>query len=150
MRHYTHCVSIPLDKESIDLANEPRPIPWSHSTDESNCYINFYRSWIEASFQVTTSANTAAGEKILRLVKPHSCAISRIDGNFVFVSQDGNVLGSDFTEALKNESYYRTALDNCFCNAEKQMLDDYCPQYLGQQNVSSDTVGRILLFRGRM
>lgn len=135
MRHYTHCVSIPLDKESIDLANEPRPIPWSHSTDESNCYINFYRSWIEASFQITTANATAAGEKILKLVKPHSCAISRIDGNFVFVSQDGNVLGSDFTEALKNESYYRTALDNCFCNAEKQMLDDYCPQYLGQQNI---------------
>ena len=139
MRHYTHCVSIPLDKESIDLANEPRPIPWSHSTDESNCYINFYRSWIEASFQVTTAGNTTAGEKILKLVKPHSCAISRIDGNFVFVSQDGNVLESDFTEVLKNESYYRTALDNCFCNAEKQMLDDYCPQYLGQQNVPSSS-----------
>ena len=139
MRHYTHCVSIPLDKESIDLANEPRPIPWSHSTDESNCYINFYRSWIEASFQVTTSANTTKGETNLKLVKPHSCAISRIDGNFVFVSQDGNVLGSDFTEALKNESYYRTALDNCFCNAEKQMLDDYCPQYLGQQNIPSSS-----------
>ena len=135
MRHYTHCVSIPLDKESIDLANEARPIPWSHSTDESNCYINFYRSWIEASFQVTTAAATTAGEKILKLVKPHSCAISRIDGNFVFVGTDGTVLGSDFTEALKNESYYRTALDNCFCNKEKQLLDDYCPQYLGQQNI---------------
>ena len=105
MRHYTHCVSIPLDKESIDLANEPRPIPWSHSTDESNCYINFYRSWIEASFQVTTTANTAAGEKILKLVKPHSCAISRIDGNFGFVSPKYPIFWVFETEILYSEVY---------------------------------------------
>ena len=139
MRHYTHCVAIPLDKNEIDLANEPRPVSWSHSTDESNCYINFYRSWIEVALQITTSGNTAAGEQNLTLVKPHSNCISRIDGNFVFVSQDGTVLGSDFSEALKSESYYRTALDNCFCNADKQMLDDYCPQYIGQQNINSSS-----------
>ena len=45
MRHYTHSVNIPLDKNEVDLANEPKPIPWSHSSEESNCYINFYRSW---------------------------------------------------------------------------------------------------------
>ena len=139
MRHYTHCVTIPLDKEEIDLTNESRPIPWNHSTDESNCYINFYRSWIEATFKVSTNTSVSSGDSYLTLVKPHSCAISRIDGNFVFVTQDGTVLGSDFTEALKNESYYRTVLDNCFCNANKQMLDDYCPQYTGQQNVVTDT-----------
>ena len=47
MRHYTHSVNIPLDKNEIDLSNEPKPIPWSHSSEESNCYINFYRSWLE-------------------------------------------------------------------------------------------------------
>ena len=134
MRHYTHSVNIPLDKNEIDLSNEPKPIAWSHSSEESNCYINFYRSWLECTFKVTANGNSGK----LELCKPHSCAISHIDGNMVFVSRDGTVLGSDFTESIRKESYYRTVLDNCFCNAEKQLLDDYCPQYVGMRNISID------------
>lgn len=137
MRHYTHSVNIPLDKNEVDLANEPKPIPWSHSSEESNCYINFYRSWLEVTFKVNINANP--GSQILTLLKPHSCAISHIDGNMVFVSRDGTVLGSDFTESIRKESYYRTVLDNCFCNADKQMLDDYTPQYVGMQNIDIKT-----------
>ena len=55
MRHYTHSVNIPLDKNEIDLSNEPKPIPWSHSSEESNCYINFYRSWLECTIKVTAN-----------------------------------------------------------------------------------------------
>ena len=58
MRHYTHSVNIPLDKNEIDLSNEPKPIPWSHSSEESNCYINFYRSWLECTFKVTANGNS--------------------------------------------------------------------------------------------
>ena len=73
MRHYTHSVNIPLDKNEVDLANEPKPIPWSHSSEESNCYINFYRSWLEVTFKVNINANP--GSQNLTLLKPHSCAI---------------------------------------------------------------------------
>jgi len=138
MKHYFNYVSIPLEKGNISLKNKPRAIPWTSSSRNEQAYINYYNSFIEVTLKIATSNTTQAAKSVyVSLKKPESCIIEKLDGSFSFLDPNTQQeMGMDVSENIINESMYRTALDCCFCNRDKQVLDDFCPVWNGMSNFS--------------
>ena len=139
MKHYLNYVSIPIDKGSINLKSRPRALPWTSSSRNEQAYINYYQSFIEATIRIAVNKGSLTGTPYLRLKKPHNCIIEKLDGSFSFIDPtSGQELGVDISENIANESFYRAALDCCFCNRDKQVLDDICPIWNGMCNYEDD------------
>ena len=137
MKHNLNYVSIPIDKGYISLKTKPRAVPWTSSSRNEQAYINYYNSFIELTLQIIVKGLDMSGKKDVNisLLKPHNCIIEKLDGSFSFIDpQTNQEMGIDISENIMNESFYRAVLDCCFCNKEKQLLDDYCPCYNGMSN----------------
>lgn len=134
MKHFMNYVSVPIDKGTISLKTKPRSIPWVSSSRNEGSYINYYNSFLEVTVRIIF-ANAITNNAYLLLKKPHNCLIEKMDGNFSFIDpQSGQEMGLDVSENIMDESFYRAALDYCFCNKDKQLLDDFCPCWLGMNN----------------
>lgn len=140
MRHHTSFVNIPLEKGTISLKNRPRAVPWTSSSRNEQAYINYYNSFIEVTLKIVTTTTTSADKTVyVSLKKPEACIIERLDGSYSFLDpQTNQEMGYDISENIINESFYRCALDNCFCNRDKQVLDDFCPVWNGMCNFSTE------------
>lgn len=134
MKHYVNYVSIPIDKGTINLMNRPRAIPWTSSSRNEQAYINYYNSFIEATIRIVL--NQATGSKVyINLLKPEVCIAEKMDGSMSFIDpQTNQEMALDVSENIINESFYRAALDCCFCNKDKQILDDFAPVWNGMDN----------------
>jgi len=141
MRHYLHQLPIPLPTGSVSLLNTPKAITFSNSTEENNVYINFYNSYISAKVKFTgNNAYATEGSEVpLKMHNPAGTVIDRCNGSFVFCDQNGQILGSDFSGSINNESYYRCALDAVFCNKDKQIYDEFTTTWNGE-NIYNETM----------
>lgn len=139
MKHFMNYVSVPIDKGTISLKTKPRSIPWTSSSRNEGSYINYYNSFLEVTIRFVFTSAIGANTK-LYLKKPHNCVVEKMDGQFSFVDpQTGQECGLDISENIMDESFYRAALDYCFCNKDKQLLDDFMPCWLGMNNYYSAT-----------
>lgn len=147
MKHYMNYVSIPIDKGSINLMTKPRALPWTSSSRNEQAYINYYNSFIEATIRIIVKNDSDLKQPVyINLIKPENCIAEKLDGSISFIDpQTNQELAFDCTENIINESFYRAALDCCFCNKEKQVLDDFvpvwngCPNFNIEHGVASDT-----------
>ena len=135
MKHYLNYVSIPIDKGTINLKSRPRALPFLSSSRNEQAYINYYQSFIEATIRMEVAGQANNNNVYLVLKKPHNTIIEKMDGSFSFIDPtSGQELGVDISENIADESFYRAALDCCFCNRDKQVLDDIAPVWNGCDN----------------
>ena len=136
MKHYLNYVNIPLDKGSINLKTRPRAIPFTSSSRNESAYINYYQSFIEATIRIVVNATIDNSDDVYLVLKqPHNCIIEKMDGSFSFIDPtSGQEMGIDISENIAQESFYRAALDCCYCNRDKQVLDDIVPVWNGMCN----------------
>ena len=136
MKHYLNYVNIPLDKGSINLKTRPRAIPFTSSSRNESAYINYYQSFIEATIRIVVNADIHNDDDVYLVLKqPHNCIIEKMDGSFSFIDPtSGQEMGIDISENIAQESFYRAALDCCYCNRDKQVLDDIAPVWNGCPN----------------
>lgn len=139
MRHFTNYVSIPIDKGTISLKQRPRALPFLSSSRNESAYINYYQSFIEATIRIVVQGNANNTNNYLVFKRPASCIIEKMDGSFSFIDPtSGQELGIDISENISDESFYRTVLDCCFCNRDKQVLDDISPIWNGCPNFDKE------------
>ena len=135
MKHYLNYVSIPIDKGTINLKQRPRALPFLSSSRNEQAYINYYQSFIEATIRIVVQGNANNPNNYLVFKRPTNCIIEKMDGSFSFIDPTTQQeLGVDISENIADESFYRAALDCCFCNRDKQILDDICPVWNGMSN----------------
>ena len=135
MKHYLNYVSIPIDKGTINLKQRPRALPFLSSSRDEQAYINYYQSFIEATIRIVVQGNANNPNNYLVFKRPTNCIIEKMDGSFSFIDPTTQQeLGVDISENIADESVCRAALECCFCNGDKRIVDDICPVWNGMSN----------------